>query len=238
MPSNLRQWSLALGVLSLIGMLIAPYMALVHADVESQMLLAQKIFYFHVPSAYGMYLGFFLTFVFSVLYLWKKEKRHDIWASCAAEVGLLFCTVVLITGCIWAKPIWGAWWVWDPQLTLVLVMWLIFVAYRMLHNYSEDPLSSARFRAVLGIIGFLDAPLIHLSVRLWRGQHPNVVRAERIGLPPDMLQAFLFCSIVFIILFTAILIKRVSVEKSRDELESLKAYVRDRRTILGSAVQN
>jgi heme exporter protein C len=237
MGSRPYRWTQILGTLSLLGMLIAPYMALVHADVEKEMLLAQKIFYFHVPSAYGMYLGFFLTFVFSSLYLWKKEKQWDRWASCSAEVGLLFCTVVLVTGCIWAKPIWGAWWVWDPQLTLVLVMWLIFVAYGMLRSYSDDPLSSAKFRAVLGIIGFLDAPLIHVSVKLWRGQHPSVVRGERVGLPPDMLEAFLFCSIVFLILFATILFKRVSIERARDELESIKAHVRDRQTILGRAFQ-
>ncbi len=226
-------WSLALGALALAAMLIAPYMALVYASVEKQMGLAQKIMYFHVPSAFAMYAGFFLVFVFSILYLWRKEKQWDIWASCSAEVGLLFCTLVLLTGPIWAKPIWGAWWVWDAQLTLTLVLWLIFVAYMMLKSYSEDSLQSAKFRAVLGIIGFLDAPLIHYSTRLWRTHHPQVIRAEKIGLPPDMLAAFFFCVATFLVLFAAILAKRVSLELARDELESLKAEVRDRTTLLG-----
>ena len=226
-------WSSAFGILALIGMLVAPYMALVYADVETKMLLAQKIMYFHVPSAWAMYLGFFLVFVFSVLYLWRKEKRWDIWASCSAEVGVLFCTMVLLSGPLWARPIWGTWWVWDPQLTLVLVLWLIFIAYLMLRSYSEDPLQSAKFRAVLGIIGFLDAPLIHISVRLWRTHHPKVVRGEGGGLPPDMRTALFFCGGVFLLLFAAILFKRVSLERAREELESLKAEIQDRETILG-----
>lgn len=232
MGKQLYLWSRILGVLALIGMLVAPWLALVYASVERQMGLAQKIFYFHVPSAFAMYAAFFLVFVFSILYLVRSEKRWDIWASCAAEVGLLFCTLVLLTGPIWAKPVWGAWWVWDAQLTLTLVLWLIFVAYMMLKSYSEDPLQSARFRAVLGIIGFLDAPLIHYSTRLWRTQHPEVVRAEKIGLPPDMLVAFVFCSIVFLLLVAAVLARRVSLELAREELESLKArfHVTESRT--------
>ncbi len=226
-------WTSSLGLLALAGMLVAPYMALVYASVEKEMGLAQKIFYFHVPSAFAMYTGYFLVFIFSILYLWHREKRWDIWAFCSAEVGLLFCTLVLLSGPIWAKPIWGAWWVWDAQLTLTLILWLIFVAYMMLRSYSEDSIQSAKFRAVLGIIGFLDAPLIHYSTQLWRTHHPQVVRAEKIGLPPDMREAFLFCVVTFLILFGAILLKRVSLERARDELEYLKAEVRERRVILG-----
>lgn len=224
------------GVLSLIFLTIAPYLVFVYAGVEKDMGLAQKIFYYHVSSAYAMFIGFFICFVSSILYLWKREKRWDIWASCSAEVGLLFCTLVLLTGPIWARPIWGAWWVWDAQLTLTLVLWLIFVAYIMLRSYSEDSLQSAKFRAVLGIIGFMDAPFIHYATRLWRTHHPQVVRGERIGLPPDMKVAFFFCLATFTILFFTLLFKRVSLEKARDELEALKAEVRDRKAILGQMI--
>ncbi|MDA0745196.1 MAG: cytochrome c biogenesis protein CcsA [bacterium] len=231
-------WTTILGSLALVGMLIAPYMALVYADIEIKMGLAQKIFYFHVPCAFAMYTGFFLCFVFSILYLWQREKHWDIWASSSAEVGLLFCTLVLLTGPLWAKPVWGAWWVWDAQLTLTLILWLIYVAYLMLRSYSEESLQSAKFRAVLGIIGFLDAPLIHYSTQLWRSQHPTVIRGQRMGLPPDMKIAFYVCAVTFLVLFFAILFKRVSVEKSRDELESLKAEILDRKTLLGQMNEN
>ena len=226
-------WSTAFGILALIGMIISPWIALVSAGIEKQMGLAQKIMYYHVPSAFMMYLGFFLTFVFSSLYLWKREKKYDIWASSSAEVGLFFCCLVLLTGPLWAKPIWNAWWVWDAQLTLVFVIFLIFVAYMMLKNYSEESLQSAKFRAVLGIIGFLDVPLIHFSVKIWRTHHPAVVRADHMGLPPDMAFALLVCSITFLMLFFAIWFKRVSLERARDEFEYLKAEIRDRRAILG-----
>jgi len=112
-------------------------------------------------------------------------------------------------------------------------MWLIFIAYLMLRSYSEDSIQSARFRAVLGIIGFLDAPLIHYATKLWRTHHPEVIRGEESGLPPDMQIAFLFCVITFFMLFFTLLLKRVSLEKAHDELESLKAEIRDRKVILG-----
>lgn len=229
------RWSTGFGILALLLMAAAPYMVFIYASVEKEMGLAQKIFYFHVSSAFTMFLGFFLVFVFSLLYLWRKTKRWDIWASSSAEVGLLFCTLVLLTGPIWAKPIWGAWWVWDAQLTLTLVLWLIYIAYMMLRTYSEDSIQSAKFRAVLGIIGFLDIPLIHYSTRLWRGHHPEVVRGEEIGLPQDMKAAFFYCVATFLILFCAILWKRASLDLAKDELESLKAEVRDRRTMIGDA---
>ncbi len=214
------------GMLALIGLAIAPYLVFVYAGIEKEMGLAQKIFYYHVSSAFAMYIGFSLCFVFSIRYLWKRDKRCDLWAACSAEVGLLFCSLVLLTGPIWAKPVWGAWWVWDAQLTLTLVLWLIFVAYFMLRTHIEDPVQNARFRAVLGIVGFLNVPFIHYATKLWRTHHPEVVRGEEIGLPPDMKTAFFFCVLTFFMLFFALLFKRVSVEKARDELESLKAEMR------------
>jgi len=225
-----------LGIIALIGFAIAPYLVFLYAGIEKDMGLAQKIFYYHVSSAFTMFAGFFLCFVFSILYLWKRDKVYDIWASSAAEIGLLFCTLVLLTGPIWARPIWGAWWVWDAQLTLTLVLWLIFVAYIMLRSYSNDSLQSAKFRAVLGIIGFLDAPLIHYATKLWRTHHPEVIRGEKSGLPPDMQVAFFFSVAIFLVLFLTLLFKRVSLEKARDTLEMLKAEVRDRKTIIGQMV--
>jgi heme exporter protein C len=215
-------------VLALIGLAIAPYMALLYAGIEKDMGLAQKIFYYHVPCAFMMYAGFSVCFVSSILYLYTRKKSYDIWAYCGAEVGLLFCTLVLLTG-----PIWGTWWTWDAQLTLTLMLWLIYVSYMMLHSYSEDSLQSAKFRAVLSIVGFMDMPLIHYATKLWRTHHPQVIRGEKFGLPDDMKLAFYFCVFTFLMLFLALLFKRVSLEKARDALEALKADVRDRKAILG-----
>ena len=225
------------GSLALIGMLYTPWLVLVQTGIEAQMGLAQKIFYYHVPSAMMMYLGFFICFIFSVLYLCKRARKYDISASCAAEIGLLFCVLVLLSGPLWAKPIWNAWWVWDAQLTLVVVMFLLFVSYMMLKNYSEDSIQSARFRAVLGIIGFMNAPLIHFSVKLWRTHHPSVMRGGGGGLPPDMKFAFYACLLVWLCLFVAIYSRRVSLERLKEELAYLRAEVRDRRAILGQMAE-
>ena len=229
--------SLVFGSLALIGMLYTPWLVLVETSIEAQMGLAQKIFYYHVPSAMMMYLGFFVCFVFSVLYLWKRTGRFDIYASIGAEVGLLFCVLVMLSGPLWAKPVWNAWWVWDAQLTLVTVMFLIFVSYMMLKNYSEESIQSARFRAVLAIIGFMNAPLIHYAVQLWRTHHPMVMREGGGGLPPDMKFAFRMCLIVWFFLFIAIFSRRVSLERAKEELAYLRAEMRDRRAILGQMAE-
>lgn len=230
-------WSFVCGILATLCLLIAPYLVFIYASIEKDMGLAQKIFYYHVSSAIAMYAGVGLLLLFSILYLWRKHKRWDIWASCSAEVTLLFCTLVLLTGPLWAKPVWGAWWVWDAQLTLTLVLWLILVAYKMLQSYSEEWLQSASFRGIFGILAALDAPFIHYATKLWRTHHPEVIRGEEIGLPPDMKTAFFFCVITFLLLFVTILLKRVSLERARDELESIKAEIRDRKTILGQVTE-
>lgn len=229
--------SLVFGSLALLGMLWTPYLVLVETSLEMQMGLAQKIFYYHVPSAWMMYLGFLICFIFSVLYLWKRTKKYDIYASCAAEVGLLFCVLVLLSGPLWAKPVWNAYWVWDAQLTLVTVMFLIFVSYMMLKNYSEESIQSARFRAVLAIIGFANAPLIHYAVQLWRTHHPTVMREGGGGLPPDMKFGLYMCALVWLCLFIAIYSRRVSLERAKEEMAYLKAEVRDRKAILGQMAE-
>lgn len=233
-PHNI---SLIFGSLALVGMLYTPRLVLVQTSIEAQMGLAQKIFYYHVPSAMMMYLGFFICFVFSGLYLWKRSRRFDIYASVGAEVGLLFCVLVMLSGPLWAKPIWNAWWVWDAQLTLVTVMFLIFVSYMMLKNYSEESIQSARFRAVLAIIGFMNVPLIHYAVQLWRTHHPTVMREGGGGLPPDMQFAFRVCLFVWLCLFIAIFSRRVSLERAKEELAYLRAEMRDRKAILGQMAE-
>ncbi len=226
---NRLSTSTILGVVALAGMLVAPYFALIYASVEKEQKLAQKIFYFHVPSAWVSFLGFFIVFVASVLYLWKKERIYDLWASAAAEVGVLFCTLVLLTGPIWAKPIWNAWWVWDARLTTTLVLWLIYVAYLMLRSYGGDAAQNAKFRAVLGIVGFLDVPLIYESVNIWRTLHPpQLVRKG--GLQADMFEALMVCLTAFTALFLALLFQRVSLARAEEELAMIRADLGEKET--------
>jgi heme exporter protein C len=219
---NRRPIASVLGAVALVGMLVSPYFALIYASVEKEQRLAQKIFYFHVPAAWVSFLAFFIVFVASLLYLWKKDRVYDLWAGAAAEVGLLFCTLVLLTGPIWARPIWNAWWVWDARLTTTLVLWMIYVAYMMLKSYGGDPAQNAKFRAVLGIVGFLDVPLIYVSVNIWRTLHPTQL-VRKGGLQADMFHALMVCLATFTALFLAILFQRVSLARAEYELEKIRA---------------
>ena len=211
-------------LLTFLVMLAALYMVFIYAPVEKTMGAVQKIFYFHVSSAWVSFLAFFFVFIFSLAYLMRRDKKWDDYASSAAEVGILFCTLVLITGPIWAKPAWGIWWTWDPRLTLTLILWLVYVGYMMLRHYVIDPEKKATLSAIIGIIGFIDVPLVYLSIRWWRTQHPSPVMAggEDSGLDPAMAFAFITSMAAFTLLFFYLWKKRVKLENLKDQAEELR----------------
>ncbi len=178
------------------------------APLERTMGLIQKIFYFHVPSAWVAFLAFFITFLMSIGYLASRRDWFDRAASSSASIGTVFCTIVLVTGPIWARPVWGIWWTWDARLTSTLVLWFIYVAYLLIRSYL--PASGTKrgtLSAVVGIIGFLNVPLVYMSIRWWRTQHPQPVIAggEGSGLEPRMKLAFFFSLAVFTLLYAVIL---------------------------------
>lgn len=210
-----------LPVLVLVSMLAALYTIGFHAPVEREQGVVQKIFYFHVPSAWVAFLAFFFVFVFSFRYLVGRDKRWDNRAAASAEVGVMFCTLVLVTGPIWAKPVWGIWWTWDARLTLTLVLWLIYVAYLLLRHYVAGAEKRATLSAVLGIIGFIDVPLVYFAIRWWRTQHPQPVLAggEGSGLDPRMATTFWVCSAAFVILFAWLYRIRAKQLDMEDEIE-------------------
>lgn len=218
---RLRKW---LAPALFLSMLAALYAALVYAPTEATQGDVQRIFYFHVPSAWVAFLAFFVVFTGSILYLWKKDRRWDILASCSAEIGVLFTTMVLLTGPLWGKPIWGTYWSWDPRLTTTLILWLIYVAYLMLRAYAGERTKGARMAAVLGIVGFVDVPLIHLSVLWWRSLHPLpvVIRAGGPALPQSMLVSLMVSLLAFTLLYLYLLRERVHLEWMKDEVEALK----------------
>ncbi len=190
---------------------------------EATMGVVQRIFYFHVPSAWVAFLAFFLVFLASILYLWTRKPVYDVLAHAAAELGVVFCTIVLFTGPIWARPIWGTWWTWEARLTTTLVLELIYVAYLVLRGQAENRAQEARFAAVLGIVGFLDVPIIYFSVKIWRGHHPIVFKTGGgQGLEPVMLSTFMFCMLTFTLLFLLLLIQRFRLGRVRDELAELR----------------
>jgi heme exporter protein C len=174
------------------------YMALVVAPTEATMGDVQRIFYYHVPSAWAAFLCFAINAVASIWYLVKRGVKADAIALASAEVGVVFCTIVLITGPIWARPVWGIWWTWDARLTSTLVLWLIYVAYLMLRRFSSSGRAPV-LAATLAIFGFFDVPFVYLSIRIFRTQHPQPVMGggENSGLDPTMARAFLWNLLAF-----------------------------------------
>jgi heme exporter protein C len=184
---------LVLTAVSLLLMAGVYVLALLHTPVEIRQGLAQKIFYLHAPAAWSALLAFGLVGIVSVLYLWLQDPRLDLFAASSVEVGLVFSLVMLTTGPIWGKPVWGTWWTWDPRLTLTLLLFFIFLGYLALRAALSDRSERARFSAVVGIMGLLLVPFIHLSVYLFRTMHPTpiVLKPSAPSLPPVMLRTLL-----------------------------------------------
>ncbi|HEX2712680.1 MAG TPA: cytochrome c biogenesis protein CcsA [Candidatus Acidoferrales bacterium] len=216
-------WAGTLAVAALLA--IAGYSALFLAPTERTMGLIQRIFYFHVPSAWTAFVAFLIAFVANIAYLLRRTPPWDWLAVSAAEVGLAFCTVVLVTGPIWAKPVWGIWWTWDARLTSTFVLWVLYVSYLLLRTLVADPERRAVVSAVFGIFAFLDVPLVYLSIRLWRTQHPQPVIAggsgSGSGLDPHMWRVFLTCWVALLGLMVLLLRQRYRLEVLRCEVQEL-----------------
>ena len=197
------------------------YLIFLYVPTEEEMGIVQRIFYFHVPLAWIAFLAFFIVFISSIRYLWKRDNKWDIIASTSAEVGIVFTTLFLITGSIWAKPIWGVWWTWDPRLTAALILWLIYIAYILVRAYASEESRGARFAAVVGIVGFIDVPIVALAITLWRTQHPSPVIFQG-GLAPPMMLTLLVCLAAFSALYCLLMILRTSMKKDEMEIRKLK----------------
>jgi len=212
--------------LTAVGLTAAMVAIFLYVPTEKTEGAVQRIMYFHVPAAWLAFFAFFVVFLSSILFLWKKEREWDIYALASAEIGVVFCSLVLITGPIWAKPIWGQWWVWDVRLTSTLILWLIYVGYLMLRGQVEAGSMRARYAAVLGIAGFLDIPLIHFSVLWWRAFHPQpkVITSEGFGkgMDPAMLTTLCISLVAFTLLYIVLMGQRIKIEKMKDEIDHLK----------------
>ena len=209
-----------LGLLAMLLMFIALLLVYGYAPIEKTMGMAQKIFYFHVPSAFMAFISFAIVFVASILYLKNKDDKYDRVASSAAEVGVIFSILMLLTGPIWAKSAWGVWWTWEPRLTTTLILFLIFVGYLMLRNYGTSGEQMKRYSAVLGIIGFLDVPLVYWSINWWAPEVTN--HPQGLELEPQMKFVLTFSFFTFGLLLLFLLLKRIELSKVRYELEMLK----------------
>jgi heme exporter protein C len=211
-----------------VAMLAALWCVFVYVPNERIQGAVQRIFYFHVNSAWAAFLGFFIAAGASGAYLWRGDAAADRVAVAAVEVGMLFCTMVLVTGPIWARPIWGAWWTWDPRLTMTIILWTIYAVYLVLRSSAREDPQIARYAAVLAVVGVLDVPLIQISVRLWRGIHPSVISApaNKGGLEdPRMVVALLVSMVAFAFLFTWLLRLRYEGLRLRHEFQRLEDRV-------------
>jgi heme exporter protein C len=209
-------------VTALVGLAGVYVLAIRFTPIEARQGVAQKIFYLHVPSAWCALLAFSLVGIVSALYLWLQDPRLDRFAAASAEVGVAFAAVMLTTGPIWAKPIWGTWWTWDARLTLTLFLFFLFVGYLALRASLHDPAERARLSAVVGILGMLLVPFIHLSVYLFRTLHPQpiVLKPSAPSLPPEMLRTLLISTLVFTVLYVGLVTLRYGLglaEDARDE---------------------
>jgi heme exporter protein C len=200
------------------------YQGMYAAPTEQTMGDIQRIFYYHVPSAWTAFLLFFANFIASIIYLVRRSPKSDAWALATAEVGVIFCTIVLITGPLWAKPVWGIWWTWDARLTTTLVLWLIYVSYLMLRRFSEGQ-QTATLAAALAVFGFLDVPIVYMSIRWWRTQHPQPVIAggSGSGLDPAMWHALLYNWLAFLFLAGLVVTMRYKIARAEQELEHAHA---------------
>jgi heme exporter protein C len=192
---------------------VALYFAFIFAPMEAKMGAIQKIFYFHVASAWVCFFALFITFIASIVFLKERSAASDYIAASSAEIGLLFCTIVLVTGPLWAKPVWGAYWSWDPRLTTTLVLWFIYAGYLLLRKFIAETERKRVYSAVLGIIGFVDVPIVFFSIRWWRTMHPNVLQKGGGGLHSHMLIALLVSIAAFTLLYISLMNKRIRLFK-------------------------
>ncbi len=221
-----------LDIISALLLLVATLMVFFYAPIERVMGLVQKIFYFHVATAWVGMLSFIVAAVAGGIYLKQGTKKWDQLSYASVEIGIVFALVAIATGSIWARPIWNTWWTWDPRLTTAAIMALVYVAYLMLRQGIDDPEKRARFGAVYAIIGALSVPLTFLSIRIFRTIHPVVIgvpgnTTAAFEMAPRMLQTFLFGLLVWSIIFIDLLWHRMRLANLADEVEHARMSNQD-----------
>lgn len=210
-----------------VGFLLLPWLVFFKAPLAYELYVNQKIFYYHVPAAYSMYIGFTLALIGSIGYLWKRDARWDALAVAGAEVGLVFVLAVLISGPLWARKAWGTYWTWDPRLTSTMMIGMVFTAFVVLRSFGAGGETEKRFAAGLAIVGSFLIPIIHWSVQRWRGQHPTVVTGRGGGLHDDMYPAFFTGLGVFTLLTIFLVWARFRAERTKHAVTALEDGLAD-----------
>ncbi len=223
-PITLRRSALTLGIIGVALALLFHWMVFFTVSTEATLGIVQRIFYVHVPSAWVAFLAFGITALSGAVYLWIGDEKLDQVGRSAAEGGLAFTTIVLITGPLWARLSWGTWWTWEPRLTLTLLLWFIYLGYFMVRNATASPEQGRRYAAVVGIVGALNIPLIHVSVLWFRSLHPEPVVvnvAEGPSLPGDMLATLMIALAAWTALFFSFFLLRYAAAQLEAREEEL-----------------
>lgn len=212
----------AVATFALLG--AAAYASFFIAPTDAKQGLIYRILFLHVSSAWTGMTAFFISFIANLLYVWRRQPRWDWLGVSAAEVGLAFTSVVLVTGPIWAHPVWGIWWTWDARLTSTFVMWLLYVCYLVLRTLVEEPDRRALFSALFGIFAFLDVPLVFGSIRWWRTQHPQpiIMGGSDSGMDPVMFKVLMLSWLAMLALMALLLRQRYKLEAMRSDLNTLQ----------------
>lgn len=222
MPTrNVRNAGTALTALGVVGVLVLHWLVFFWVPTEANQGVIQRIFYIHVPAAWVAFMAFGIVALAGAVYLWLGDDRADRAAVAAAEGGLVFTSVVLLTGPLWGRIAWGTFWTWEPRLTLTLLLWFIYLGYFMVRSSTENPERGKRFAAVVGIVGAIDIPLIHVSVLWFRSLHPQpvVMNVEGPSLPPQMLLTLMVGLLSFTLLFAGVFLLRYVLGALQDAAE-------------------
>ena len=217
-----------LDIVTVVLFLIATWMVLFFAPMERVMGQVQRVFYFHVAAGWVGMVSFLIAAVYGGLFLRNNDLKLDRVSLAAVEIGMVFSFINVVTGSIWARPIWNSWWTWDPRLVTATISLLIYAAYLMLRQGIEDPIRRGRFGGVYAILGFVSVPISFFSIRIWRTIHPVVIGSgdpEAVGsfnMSPDMRIAFFFSLFVFTVMFVDLLWNRVRLGEMQDRIEQLK----------------
>jgi heme exporter protein C len=226
--SSRRNAIAILGAITGVAMVFAAVAALVLAPREAEMGDVQRLFYFHMPSAWvALGPAFTCVFGFSVAYLVTRNLAYDRIAAAAAEIGVVFTTITLVTGPLWAKPVWGVYWTWEPRLTTTLILWFIYVGYLLLRAAASPGHKRARLVAVYGIVGWIDVPIVFLSIWWWRTVHPRILGEGGFAIAGSMAWVLALCLLAFTLLFVYLLLVRVRMEEMSARLDALRARADD-----------
>lgn len=209
-------------ILTLISILISLYTTFLYAPTEIVMGDIQRIFYFHMGTVWVATVAFTIVFIASILFLKNGKRKWDILALSSAEIGVLFITLTIISGSIWAKPVWGTWWTWDPQLTTTFILWILYIVYLVLRSVAGDNIKQAKFAAVFSIIAFIDLPLVYISARLKRGISPVVFGPGGGGIEKEMIITLLITFVACTLFFIILLKQRMKYESFKDSLRLIK----------------